>query len=181
MFGMSDFTRENIKEDNVSFEEQLSTFQELIDAGKVRYLGVSNESPYGVSEMINLAKRDPEKYAKIVSIQNSYSLLVRKDYEAGLAETCHYHDVGLLPYSPLAGGVLTGKYSNPDVPVSPNARLKLFPGFMDRYLGSQAEAAVLEYSKIARKAGITPAQLALSWVFHSEHSCSTIIGATQIE
>jgi len=150
LFGSTDFTRASIKEDAISFEEQLSTFQELIDMGKVRYLGVSNETPYGVSEMIRLAKNDP-KYAKIVSIQNSYSLLVRKDYEAGLAEMCHYHDVGLLPYSPLAGGVLSGKYSDPDVPVGPNARLKMFPGFMDRYLGSQAEAATLEYVKIAKK------------------------------
>lgn len=181
IFGMSDFTRANIKEDNVSFEEQLSTFQELIDVGKVRYLGVSNETPYGVSEMINLAKNDPKKYAKIVSIQNSYSLLVRKDFEAGLAETCHYHDVGLLPYSPLAGGVLSGKYSDPDVPVGPKARLKLFPGFMDRYLGSQAEAATLDYAKIARKAGLTPTQLSLSWCFHREHVCSTIIGATKLD
>jgi len=181
LFGSSDFTRENIKEDTVSFEEQLSTFQELIDAGKVRYLGVSNETPYGVSEMVNLAKKDPENYAKIVSIQNSYSLLVRKDYEAGLAETCHYHGVGLLPYSPLAGGVLSGKYSDPDVPVGPKARLKLFPGFMDRYLGSQAEAATLEYAKIARKAELTPTQLALSWCFHREHVCSSIIGATQLD
>lgn len=181
LFGSNDFTRENIKEDTISFEEQLSTFQELIDSGKVRYLGVSNETPYGVSEMIHLAKSDPEKYARIVSIQNSYSLLVRKDYEAGLAETCHYHDVGLLPYSPLAGGVLSGKYSDPDVAVGPNARLKMFPGFMDRYLGSQAEAATLEYVKIAKKAGLTPSQLALSWCYHREHVCSTIIGATQLD
>lgn len=181
LFGSSDFIRENIKEDTISFEEQLSTFKELIDAGKVRYLGVSNETPYGVSEMVRLAKEDAEKYAKIVSIQNSYSLLVRKDYEAGLAEMCHYHGVGLLPYSPLAGGVLSGKYSNPDVPVGPKARLKLFPGFMDRYLGSQAEAATLDYAKIARKAGLTPAQLALSWCFQREHVCSTIVGATQLD
>jgi len=181
LFGSTDFTRSSIKDDDISFEEQLSTFQELIDMGKVRYLGVSNESPYGVSEMVHLAKSDPEKYAKIVSIQNSYSLLVRKDYEAGLAETCHYHDVGLLPYSPLAGGVLSGKYSDPDVPVGPNARLKMFPGFMDRYLGSQAEAATLEYVKIAKQAGLTPSQLALSWCYHREHVCSTIIGATQFD
>jgi len=177
LFGQPDFSPSKLEE-STSFEEQLGALQELVQAGKVRYVGVSNETPYGVCSMAELAKHNPEKYPKIVSIQNSYSLVVRKDYEAGLAEACYHNNVGLLPYSPLASGVLTGKYNQKDVPK--NARLNLFPGFMDRYLGSQNEAAVKEYCKIAKEAGISPAELALSWCYHNEHVTSTIIGATTI-
>lgn len=161
-----------------SFEEQLSALQELVEAGKVRYVGVSNETPYGVCSMAELAKHNPGLYPKIVSIQNSYSLVVRKDFEAGLAEACYHHNVGLMSYSPLASGVLTGKYAQNEIPKK--ARLNLFPGFMQRYRGSQNEAAVNEYCKIAKEAGISPAELALSWCYHREHVTSTIIGATTI-
>ena len=178
LFGTPDFSRANVRE-AVAFEEQLSTLKEVVDSGKVRYIGVSNETPFGVCSMVNLANQDPSLYAKIASIQNSYSLVCRKDFESGLAEACYYNDVAMLPYSPLAGGVLTGKYSKPDsVPV--NARLNLFPGFMDRYLGSQNEAAVSAYSNIAEEVGISPCELALSWCYHREHVTSTIIGATTI-
>jgi len=81
--------------------------------------------------MMDMAKEHPDLYPKIASIQNSYSLLVRKDYEAGLAEACYHHNVGLLPYSPLASGVLTGKYRDKNN-LPTNARLLMFPGFMDR-------------------------------------------------
>lgn len=133
LFGQPDFTPSSYDEEAeyVSFEEQLSTLNEIVQEGKVKYIGVSNETPYGVCSMANMAKFKPEDYPKIVSIQNSYSLLVRKDFEAGLTEACHHHNVGLLPYSPLAGGILTGKYRD-QVP-DKKARLNLFPGFMDRY------------------------------------------------
>lgn len=178
LFGQPDFSPCKLEE-FTPFEEQLGALQELVDAGKVRYVGVSNETPFGVCSMVELAKHNPEKYPKIVSIQNSYSLVVRKDYEAGLAEACFHNNVGLLPYSPLAGGVLTGKYNDKDH-LPEKARLNLFPGFMDRYLGSQNEAAVKAYCDIAKEAGITPAELALSWCYHNEHVTSTIIGATTV-
>jgi len=177
LFGQPDFTPSSLYE-AVSFEEQLSAMNELVEAGKVRYVGVSNETPYGVCTMAEMAKREPEKYPRIASVQNSYSLVCRKDFEAGLAEACYHHEVALLPYSPLAGGVLTGKYGGK---VSEKARLKMFPGFMERYLGSQNEAAVNAYGKISKELGLTPAQLALSWCYHREHVCSTIIGSTTIE
>jgi len=126
MFGSPDFSPSKLW-DSTPFEEQLSTMKELIDAGKVRHIGVSNETPFGVCSMVELANRHPELYAKIVSIQNSYSLVVRKDFEAGLSECCFMHKVGLLAYSPLSAGVLTGKYQNPEK-VPDNARLKMFPG-----------------------------------------------------
>lgn len=179
LFGQPDFNPASLSESN-SFEEQLSALNELVQAGKVRNIGVSNETPFGVCSMVEMAKASPELYPRIVSIQNSYSMVVRKDFEAGLAESCHHHDVGLLPYSPLAGGILTGKYGNPD-DLPEKARLMLFPGFMERYLGSQNEAAATAYCNIAKEAGISPTQLALSWCYHRDHVASTIIGATTID
>lgn len=180
LFGQPDFSPSQITQrEAVAFEETLGALQTLITAGKVRYVGVSNETPYGVCTFANLAQNYPEKYPKIVSIQNSYSLVVRKDFEAGLAETCYHHKVGLLPYSPLAGGSLSGKYIKDNVPEK--CRYKLFPGFMDRYFGSQNEAAVNAYSELANEHDMSPTQMALSWCYHREHVASTIIGATTLD
>lgn len=180
LFGQPDFSPSQITQrEAVAFEETLGALQTLITAGKVRYVGVSNETPYGVCTFANLAQNYPEKYPKIVSIQNSYSLVVRKDFEAGLAETCYHHKVGLLPYSPLAGGSLSGKYIKDNVPEK--CRYKLFPGFMDRYFGSQNEAAVNAYSELANEHDMSPTEMALSWCYHREHVASTIIGATTLD
>lgn len=180
LFGQKDFSPSMLGErEPVPFEETLEGLQKLIDDGKVRYVGVSNETPFGVCSMVDLAKSNPGKYPRIASIQNSYSLVVRKDFEAGLAEACYHHQVGLLPYSPLAGGSLTNKYADKEN-LPEGSRYTMFPGFMDRYYGSQNEAAVTAYSEIARSKGMTPAQLALSWCYHREHVASTIIGATQM-
>mmetsp|Transcript_12795 Transcript_12795/g.19611 ORF Transcript_12795/g.19611 Transcript_12795/m.19611 type:complete len:342 (+) Transcript_12795:344-1369(+) len=181
LFGQADFSPSDYEEadDPVPFEEQLSALQELIKAGKVRYIGVSNETPYGVCSMVGLAKAFPELYPKIVSIQNSYSLVVRKDYEAGLAEACYHHNVGLLPYSPLASGTLSGKYRSLDK--RGNGRLTLFPGFMERYLNSLNEEAVNAYCDLAESNGLTPSTLALSWCYHRNIVASTIIGATTLD
>mmetsp|Transcript_43100 Transcript_43100/g.78768 ORF Transcript_43100/g.78768 Transcript_43100/m.78768 type:complete len:393 (+) Transcript_43100:78-1256(+) len=178
LFGQPDFSPSQVRE-SVDFEETMEALQQVVEEGKVRYVGVSNETPYGVCSFAELAKNNPSKYPKIVSIQNSYSLVVRKDFEAGLAEACHHHQVGLLPYSPLAGGSLTNKYADKDK-LPEGSRYTMFPGFMDRYYGSQNEAAVSAYSKIAVAKGMSPAQLALSWCYHREHVASTIIGATSI-
>jgi len=83
LFGQPDFTPSQVREDTVAFEETLEALQELVQAGKVRYVGVSNETPYGVCSLVDLAKNNPHRYPKIISIQNSYSLVVRKDFEAG--------------------------------------------------------------------------------------------------
>merc|ERR1712183_494212 len=122
----------------VELKEQLSALKELIDCGKVRYFGVSNETPFGVCSMGALHQFFPDLYPKCVSIQNSYSLVCRKDYEAGNAEACYHHNVSLLPYSPLASGTLSGKYRK-EIAKDENAiapRLTQFPGYMARYLGS---------------------------------------------
>jgi aryl-alcohol dehydrogenase-like predicted oxidoreductase len=185
LFGSPDFSISTYEEKHpdekppIPFEEQLAAMQELVQSGKVRYIGLSNETPYGVCSMTQLAKHFPELYPKIVSIQNSYSLVVRKDYEAGLAEACYHNKVGLLPYSPLAGGSLTGKYrADEKNKVPEKSRLTMFPGYMERYLGSQNEEAVNAYCEIAEKNGMTPTQLALSWCYRNDLVASTIIGAT---
>ena len=185
LFGTPDFlpsAYEKIAYETRAFEEQLGALQEVIQNGKVRYIGVSNETPYGVMMMTALAKQFPDLYPKIISIQNSYSLVVRKDYEAGLSEVCYHKNVGLLAYSPLASGTLTGKYNvkkEEDIPSG--SRLTLFPGFMDRYRQSLNEEAIQEYCTIAQNAKLTPTQLALSWCYHNELVASSIIGCTTLQ
>ncbi|TVU46155.1 hypothetical protein EJB05_05673, partial [Eragrostis curvula] len=166
---------------SVPFEDQLKAFQELIDEGKVRYIGVSNETSYGVMEFVHAAKVNG--LPKIVSIQNSYSLITRCRFEVDLVEVCHPNNcnVGLLAYSPLAGGVLTGKYLDANSDISRRSRLNLFPGYMERYNGSLAKEATNEYVKLAKKHGLTPVQLALGFVRDRPFTASTIIGATTMD
>jgi aryl-alcohol dehydrogenase-like predicted oxidoreductase len=181
LFGQGDFKPSQYETSPPpnSFADQLAGLQQVVQSGKVKYVGISNETPYGVCSFAALAQQFPDLFPKIVSIQNSYSLVVRKDYEAGLAEACYHHNVGLLAYSPLAAGSLSGKYRNRDA-IPKGARLTLFPGFMDRYLGSQNEAAVNAYCDLAEAQNMTPTQLALSWCYHNELVASTIIGATSM-
>jgi aryl-alcohol dehydrogenase-like predicted oxidoreductase len=184
LFGGADFTPSEYEAAPTpnSFQDQLEGLQKVIQSGQVRYIGLSNETPYGIAQFVTLAQQYPDLYSKIISVQNSYSLVVRKDYEAGLGEMNYHYNVGLLAYSPLAGGSLTGKYRNKD-PANENKgnRLTLFPGFMDRYLGSMNEAAVNAYCDCATKHNLTPSQLALAWCYHNTLVASTIIGATSIE
>jgi aryl-alcohol dehydrogenase-like predicted oxidoreductase len=165
------------REDTVSFEDQLGAFQKLVDAGKVRHLGVSNETSYGVMRFAQAAAAGAGP--KIISTQNSYSLLVRSAYETDLAETCAAVGVGLLAYSPLAGGTLSGKYVSGVAP--PAARLNLFEGYMSRYNKSLARQAVAEYVAVAEKHGLSPTQLALAWCAGRWNVASTIIGATSLD
>ncbi|XP_062215190.1 uncharacterized protein LOC133915849 [Phragmites australis] len=166
---------------SIPFEDQLKAFQELIDEGKVRYIGVSNETSYGVMEFVQAAK--VQGLPKIVSIQNSYSLLVRCRFEVDLVEVCHSNNcnVGLLAYSPLAGGVLTGKYLYANSDKAKRSRLNLFPGYMERYNASLAKEATNEYVKLAKKHGLTPVQLALGFVRDRPFTASSIIGATTMD
>ncbi|TKV92528.1 hypothetical protein SEVIR_9G167200v4 [Setaria viridis] len=166
---------------SIPFEDQLKAFQELIDEGKVRYIGVSNETSYGVMEFVHAAKA--QGLPKIVSIQNSYSLLVRCRFEVDLVEVCHPNNcnVRLLAYSPLAGGVLTGKYLDANADTSKRSRLNLFPGYMARYNASLAKEATNEYVKLAKNHGLTPVQLALGFVRDRPFTASSIIGATTMD
>ncbi|KAL2463580.1 NAD(P)-linked oxidoreductase superfamily protein [Forsythia ovata] len=166
---------------SVSFVEQLRGFQELIDQGKVRYIGVSNETSYGVMEFVHAAKN--EGLPKIVSIQNNYSLLVRCKFEIDLVEVCHPNDcnIGLLAYSPLAGGSLTGKYLEIDSEAARKGRFNLFPGYMERYNKSDSKEATKQYLEVAKKHGLTLVELALGFTRDRSFVTSTIIGATSLD
>ncbi|KAI5649570.1 hypothetical protein M9H77_35575 [Catharanthus roseus] len=167
---------------SVPFVEQLRAFKEVIDEGKVRYIGVSNETAYGVMEFVHAAKN--QGLPKIVSIQNSYSLLVRCRFEIDLVEVCHPNNscnVGLLAYSPLAGGSLTGKYLDIDSEAAKKGRLNLFPGYMERYNTSISREATVKYIEVGKKYGLTPVELALAFVRDRPFVTSSIIGATSLD
>ncbi|XP_062109336.1 uncharacterized protein LOC133819963 [Humulus lupulus] len=167
--------------ESVPFVEQLRAFQELIDEGKVRYIGVSNETSYGVMEFVHAAK--VEGLPKIVSIQNNYSLLVRCHFEMDLVEVCHpkNHNIGLLAYSPLGGGTLSGKYIDDNSVAAQKGRLNLFPGYMERYKKSITREVTIKYMELAKKNGLTPVQLALGFARDRPFMTSNIIGATSVE
>jgi aryl-alcohol dehydrogenase-like predicted oxidoreductase len=159
-------------EDNVL--EVLTLFDGLIKEGKIKHIGVSNENPFGV--MRYLQESEKHNLPKIASIQNPYSLLNRL-FEVGLSEICMRQNVGLLAYSPLAFGMLSGKYLNgiPD-----NSRLKLFPNFV-RYTSENCYKATKLYQDLAQKNNLTLNQLAHTFVNQQMFVTSTIIGATTIE
>ncbi|KAI5649569.1 hypothetical protein M9H77_35574 [Catharanthus roseus] len=166
---------------SVSFVEQLRAFKEVIDEGKVRYIGVANETSYGVMEFVHAAK--DQGLPKIVSIQSSYSLLVRCKFEIDLVEVCHPNNcnIGFFAYSPLAGGSLTGKYLDHDSEAAKNGRLNLFPGYMKRYDTSVTREATVKYIEVGKKYGLTPVELALAFVRDRPFVTSSIIGATSAD
>ncbi|MBA0820085.1 hypothetical protein Gohar_028411 [Gossypium harknessii] len=165
---------------SIPFVEQLKALQEVIDEGKVRYIGVSNETSYGLMEFVHAAR--VEGLSKIVSIQNSYSLLVRR-FEVDLVEVCHPKNcnIGLLSYSPLGGGALSGKYLDINSEAAKKGRMNLFPGYMERYNKSIAKEATMQYIEMAKKHGLSPVQLALGFVRDRPFMTSSIIGATSVE
>jgi len=161
-------------ESTTAISETLSVLQDFVREGKVRHIGVSNETPWGVGQFLKHAEVDG--LPRIDSIQNPYSLLNRV-YEIGLSEFTHHEGVGLLAYSPLAMGMLSGKYLDGARPA--NARLSIFTRFT-RYSNPQAEAATAEYVKLAREHGMSPTHLALAWVNAQPFVTSNLIGATTI-
>ncbi|MBS9403005.1 NADP(H)-dependent aldo-keto reductase [Halomonas sp. TRM85114] len=162
------------QEDATTLEETLSALKELVDAGKVRAIGLSNDTPWGVMRALHLA--DTQGLPRVASVQNPYNLLNRS-FEVGLAEIAHRENVGLLAYSPLAFGMLSGKYLDGARP--PGARLTLFERFQ-RYTNPLAEQATRDYVTIAREHGLDPAQMALAYVNSRSFLTSNIIGATSM-
>ena len=158
-----------------SLEESLEAMQELVEAGKIRHFGLSNETPWGVMEC--LRRHRMQGLPRVASVQNPYNLLNRS-YEVGLAEVSLREKVGMLAYSPLAFGVLTGKYRHGAKPE--NARLTRFSRFQ-RYNKPGASAAVEEYAAIGERAGISLATLALAFINQRAFVTSTIIGVTTRE
>ncbi|MCG9684493.1 NADP(H)-dependent aldo-keto reductase [Vibrio sp. Isolate23] len=163
------------EQEEVTLIETLESLAELIKAGKVRYIGVSNETPWGVMTLLRLAEK--HELPRIVSIQNPYNLLNRS-FEIGLSEISHYEGVQLLAYSPLAFGCLSGKYLDDARPQG--ARCSLFERFV-RYFTPQGIQATQAYVNLAREHGLDPAQMALAFVNQRPFVASNIIGATNLE
>ncbi len=158
-----------------SFQSQLEALGNLVESGKVRYIGLSNETPYGVMSFVETARR--LGLPVVTSLQNAYHLMNRQFETGGLAEVCNELDVALLPYSPLAFGHLSGKYID-----DPQARGRItqFPDFGQRYEKTNAEAATRAYVALAREHGLSPAQMAIAFTLRRPEVASTIIGATNM-
>ncbi|MFZ1873953.1 MAG: NADP(H)-dependent aldo-keto reductase [Chania sp.] len=159
----------------VTLLETLEALTEQVRAGKIRYIGVSNETPWGVMRYLQLAEK--HELPRIVTIQNPYSLLNRS-FEIGLAEISQHEGIELLAYSSLAFGTLSGKYLNGAKPAG--ARNTLFSRFT-RYTSAQSQLAVAEYVALAKKHGLDPAQMALAFVRQQPFVASTLLGATTME
>lgn len=159
----------------VTLLETLEALAEQVRAGKIRYIGVSNETAWGVMRYLQLAEK--HELPRIVTIQNPYSLLNRS-FEVGLAEISQHEGVELLAYSSLAFGTLSGKYLNGAKPAG--ARNTLFSRFT-RYSGEQSQLAIAEYVALAQKHRLDPSQMALAYVRQQPFVASTLLGATTME
>jgi aryl-alcohol dehydrogenase-like predicted oxidoreductase len=159
----------------IPIEETLEVLNDIQRTGKVKTFGLSNETPWGTMQYLSLAEKD--QWPRVVSVQNPYNLLNRT-YEVGMAEVSYRERVGLLAYSPLGFGVLSGKYLNGQFPEG--ARLTRWNRF-GRYTSPNAERATERYVKLAREHGLDPAQMALAFVNSRPFVTSNIIGATSME
>jgi len=173
-FGQRAFHGHNdVWEDN--FREILETFDALIKEGKIKHIGVSNENAWGMMRLLEESKYN--SLPRIKTVQNPYSLLNRL-FEVNSAEVSKYENVGLLGYSPLAFGVLTGKFLTGES--HPKARINLFPQYK-RYNSDQCTQATKLYLEIAKKHGLTLTELAMGFVLQQPFLTSAIIGATTLE
>ncbi|MET0241154.1 MAG: NADP(H)-dependent aldo-keto reductase [Sphingobium sp.] len=174
-FGNRGYQRIEDAPDVTPIEETLDVLADLVKSGKIRHFGVSNETPWGVSEYLRLSR--DKGLPRVASIQNAYNLLNRT-YEIGLSEFALREDVGLLAYSPLAAGHLSGKYLGGQIPKG--SRGDVAQNFT-RYLTPPQPAASARYIAIANSFGIDPSQLALAFVNDQPFVTSNIIGATSLE
>ena len=159
-----------------NFEEILVALEKFIKQGKIRYVGLSNETPWGLSKFLETSKI--KKLPRMMSVQNPYSLLCRT-YEIGLSEISVREKSGLLAYSPLAGGFLTGKYQNNRLPE--NSRQKLFADYYTRYSKPDASPIIDKYYNIAKKFDLNFAQMSIKFCEIQKFLTSVIIGATTME
>lgn len=164
------------EDDPVPIEETLRALDELVRSGKVRHIGLSNETPWGMMAFLRLAER--EGLPRVVSVQNPYNLLNRT-FEVGCAEAAIREDVGLLAYSPLAMGVLSGKYLDGGMPEG--SRMALFGKYFPRYLSARAQGETAKYAALARKHGLNPAVMANAFVNRQPFLTSNIIGARTLD
>ncbi len=159
-----------------NFIDILKVLKKLIDQGKIRYIGLSNETPWGFSKFLEISEK--EKLPRVVSVQNPYSL-VNRSYEIGMSEISIREKAGLLAYSPLAAGYLTGKYRNNQIPK--NSRMDLFFDNYPRYHNDRTYKAVDKYYNVAQKYKISLTQLSQAFVNSRDFVTSNIIGATTME
>jgi len=174
IFGVRDFNYNPSEEWKDNFNEVLKRLENFVKEGKVRAIGLSNETPYGLMRYMEEHRKGA---MKMITLQNSYNLLQRRD-EIAVTEILQRENIGYLPYSPLAFGVLTGKYLNNNQPK--NARVTLFPNY-SRYNSEQSLKATALYNEIAKKHGISLTQMALAFVNQQEFVTSNIIGATTMK
>jgi len=158
------------------FEKVLIALEKFIKQGKIRYVGLSNETPWGLSKFLEISKI--KKLPRMMAVQNPYSLLCRT-YEMGLSEISVREKSGLLAYSPLGGGFLTGKYRNNNLPK--NSRQKLFADYYTRYSNPNASLVIEKYYNIAKKFGLDFAQMSIKFCEIQKFLTSVIIGATTME
>ena len=174
-FGRREFIFREDERDWNNFESILLALEKFIKNGKIRYIGVSNETPYGLSKYLELSKN--KNLPRMMSVQNPYSL-VNRTYEVGMSEISIREKCGLLVYYPLAAGALSGKYRNGKMPK--NARMTLFKGW-ERMINPLAMKAYDEYHELANEFKITMVQLAQAFVNSRPFVTSNIIGATTMD
>ncbi len=175
-FGVRDYPYQYSAKETENQLEVLEILQGFIKEGKIKHIGLSNETPWGTMKYLDASKN--HNLPRMVTIQNSYSLIHRA-YEIGMSEVSLRENIGLLVYSPLAQGVLSGKYINGQKPEG--ARGTLFPRFIARYMTDGSLKAVEAYAKIAKKYNITLTELSLAYVNQLPFVTSNIIGATKMD
>ena len=175
-FGVRDYPYKTSTKEAENHLEIIETLHDFIKQGKIRQFGLSNETPWGTMKYVQTA--DQHNLSRPVTIQNSYSL-IHRGYEIGLSEVSMRENVGLLAYSPLAQGILSGKYLDGNLPEG--ARGTLFPRFIARYRNEGSEKAVALYLEIANKHGLTLSELSLAFINQLPFVTSNIIGATKMD
>ncbi len=175
-FGRLGYDHDSLEKKWNNFKSILEIFKKFIDNGKIRYVGLSNETAWGLSKFLEISKIF--ELPRIMSVQNPYNLLNRT-YEIGLAEISIREKSGLLAYSPLAFGFLSGKYRNNNLPGK--SRMKLFGEFFSRYTSTNSLKAIEEYYKIAKKNNLSLTEMSLAFINSRSFLTSNIIGATNME
>ena len=175
-FGVRDYPYQTSSKEAENHLEILETLNTFVKAGTIKAIGLSNETPWGTMKYLQTAAEN--NLVRPVTIQNSYSM-IHRGYEYGMSEVSLREDIGLLAYSPLAQGVLSGKYLDGKRPEG--SRGNLFPRFIARYMGDRSSEAVRRYERIAAKNGITLTELSLAFVNQLPFVTSNIIGATRMD
>ena len=174
-FGVRDYPYQTATKEAENHVEILETLQDFIKQGKIKHIGLSNETPWGTMKYLQASEQF--NLPRPVTIQNSYSL-IHRGYEVGMSEVSLRENIGLLAYSPLAQGILTGKYLDGNLPEG--ARGTLFPRFVARYKGEGSTTAVAKYLEIAKKHNLTLTELSLAYINQLPFVTSNIIGATKM-